>query len=216
MKYSYEQISRKQTAKNEFEKYINRTEQVNDKSWQKRLLHIIHSRNMLIMVIILIILDLLLVISGIILEIQFQHSQVDELWEHLEKCRQDENINSCDPKGPKLKVESGHLYLKNIEHQLGKCSLVILALFIIENMLLLIAEGSQYFSIKYWFHWLDFAIVVISFVLEIIYMNHPEGGLLIIARLWRLIRIGASVFEADEIKKEIEEEDEKTHTNSTH
>jgi hypothetical protein len=38
-------------------------------------------------------------------------------------------------------------------------------------------------------HVLDFLIAIVSLCLEIAFENQPEGGLLIIARMWRFARI---------------------------
>jgi len=65
-------------------------------------------------------------------------------------------------------------------------------------LLIFFAEGCEYFTNieKNWLHWFDVLIIGLSIWLEIAFADSPEGGLLIIARLWRLVRVGEGVFEA--------------------
>ena len=78
-------------------------------------------------------------------------------------------------------------------------SLAILGVFLVENILLGIANGLRYFG--EWRHALDLCVVVLSLGLELgevwVWLPQEQNGvlILIIARLWRFGRIGHGVYE---------------------
>jgi hypothetical protein len=43
---------------------------------------------------------------------------------------------------------------------------------------------------------LDLAVIVVSLVLEVVFGNQPEGGLLVVARTWRFARIAHGFYES--------------------
>ena len=45
---------------------------------------------------------------------------------------------------------------------------------------------------------LDLFVIAVSLVLEIVFQQAPEGGLLIIARSWRFFRISHGIYESRE------------------
>mmetsp|Transcript_35495 Transcript_35495/g.78744 ORF Transcript_35495/g.78744 Transcript_35495/m.78744 type:complete len:267 (+) Transcript_35495:48-848(+) len=73
---------------------------------------------------------------------------------------------------------------------LSWASIGILGIFVVENIIKLLALGPVYYS--HLMHLLDAIIVVASFVLELA-LRHTAvqeiGGLLVAARLWRLFRV---------------------------
>jgi len=153
----------------------------------------------------LVIVDLLIVVTGIILELQHLQSEVDDMHDKIHYCA---HHDTC--------VDTGHYgkdIYKDVEKILADISIGILGIFIIENLLILIAEGVEYFTNfrDMWWHWLDFSVVIVSFSLEIHFRNNNriEAGLLIIARLWRIARVGEGVMQAEVVFHEWEHEHQK-------
>jgi len=173
-----------------------------DDPWRERLKHFIHGMTCHFVILGLVILDLLIVCTGIILELQHLQSEVDDMHHTIEHCA---THDTCIDKG-----HYGKDVYKDIEHILADISIGILGIFIIENLLILIAEGEEYFTNfrDMWWHWLDFSVVIVSFSLEIHFRNNNriEAGLLIIARLWRIARVGEGVMQAEVVFHEWEHE----------
>jgi len=92
--------------------------------------------------------------------------------------------------------EYGQEALEEAEHILGYLSITILCLFILESFLLMIADPREFFTS--FLLLLDFFVVFASLVLEVLYMDSPEGGLLVLARVWRFARIGHGFYEYEE------------------
>jgi len=87
-----------------------------------------------------------------------------------------------------------------------KCtSLSILTVFQIENCTILFALQEQFF----WHlgHKIDFVVIPLSIVMET-QVEADVGGLLVILRFWRLIRVAHGVWEGNQKKKGGEEEEE--------
>mmetsp|Transcript_17143 Transcript_17143/g.28385 ORF Transcript_17143/g.28385 Transcript_17143/m.28385 type:complete len:129 (-) Transcript_17143:208-594(-) len=72
-------------------------------------------------------------------------------------------------------------------------SLAILLLFVVDNMLLLIANGGEFF--KNPFYVLDMIVVFLAIIFETVLSRALAGAVVIVARFWRFLRIGHGVFE---------------------
>lgn len=119
---------------------------------------------------------------------EVEDSDSDGLTEEEEICR-DKTHNH----------DFGKDSLKDAEEGLAKVSIAILCVFLFEHVLLLTAMGRNYF--KHFFYLFDVVIISTSLALEIVFQNQPEAGLLIVARVWRFVRIvhGFAESTADEI-----------------
>jgi len=201
---------------------------------QEKLKHFIHSRAVHQIILALVLLDLLFVVFGILFEIQHLHSEVDDMHDILHDhahygCVVESHDDSADSHAESSDSHSetettgharrlgealvctvedtyGNDNLKDLEHTMAYCSLAILCIFIVENILVIIAEGKNYCNdYKHMYpHYFDFVLVVISFVLECITLGgEPELQLIIIGRLWRIARVGEGVFHAKDETAEI-------------
>jgi len=149
----------------------------------------------------LLILDLLALIVGMILELQYIEGDRDAMLVAFKKCVA--NSKLCpDPS------HMGH-YGDHMLHELVEiteyASMSILAIFFLENMMLVLANGTEFFMNPW--HALDLIVVVVSlgFELEGMFGNNEAGGavgLLVIARSWRFIRIGHGIHEMDASEEE--------------
>jgi len=163
-------------------------------SKRERLTHFLLNRKLHYFMLFLLVLDLALIISGIVLEIQSLDSEVSALENCLEECIHDIDLLPEQCNHPE---HLGNQRLHNAERILGYVSLGILSIFIIEHVLMMIGIGVRKFM-SHVFYVVDFLVVIVSFVLEIVFQNNPEGGLLIIARLWRFARIFHGFYEIGE------------------
>jgi hypothetical protein len=71
-----------------------------------------------------------------------------------------------------------------------------------ENFMLLFCMGMDF--VRSPWHMLDIFVVSMSIFLEVVFMDQPEGGLLIIARSWRFARIGHGLYETTRDKEKAE------------
>ncbi len=83
------------------------------------------------------------------------------------------------------------------EEVLGWVSLSILSVFLLEQLAKLAVSGPRYFYTSA-FHALDAFVVVVSFVLEAVLRGtlREAASLLVILRLWRLVRVAHAVAES--------------------
>lgn len=146
---------------------------------QKRLAEALESRQVHIIVVILVLLDLVLILTDLCL---FSFFPVEE--EAPEAVHTAENIFAWTSVG-------------------------ILSLFTLEQLVKLVVFGPQYFF-RFW-HAVDAFIIIASLVLEIVLRGAAREvtSLLIIFRLWRLVRIMHSI--AEEVTIEHGESIEKHH-----
>merc|ERR1719354_506776 len=114
-----------------------------------------------------------------------------------------------------IEEEYGDAWLKDAEEICAILSFVILSIFLVENLAIMLSEGTAFFTDceTNVAHWFDLIIVIISFSLEAYAIFGSEDSddpfqLLIIGRLWRLGRIGEGVFDATEERKELKGETE--------
>lgn len=185
--------------------------------------------------------DVLLVVAGLQLQIEIVSMEGTA----VTNCF----VDAVEPEGPhhhmesvedaKRCVEEQHTHqvaeqFAEVEHIFTLVSLGILCVFLVENLLFIVAFRWRYFTI--WFFPLDLFVVLMSLGAEIgqlAWTSHTgssltpatelgtaasmfyEGvsawaGLLILARLWRFARIGHAVFllrEAEEYEEELAEEE---------
>jgi hypothetical protein len=91
----------------------------------------------------------------------------------------------------------GQHWMHEMAHQMELLSIIILVIFLAENLLLIIANGLRFFT-NCW-HTLDIVVVVISLVFELqaVFGEGEEAavGLMVVARSWRFIRLGHGITE---------------------
>eukprot|EP00121_Abeoforma_whisleri_P000475 Awhi_evm1s416 len=159
-------------------------------TWRNKLLHFLHNKWVHYFLMFLLFLDVILVIAGIAVEIEFLDTEIHDLELLLEELI--ENPDEAATIEEEIS-EVGNLRLEEAEEGLAYASLAILFVFLLENILLMIGLGHRFFLS--FFHVFDFGIVVASIVLEFILQDSPEGGLLILARTWRFARIAHGFYE---------------------
>merc|ERR1711920_937425 len=76
---------------------------------------------------------------------------------------------------------------------LAYISMTILAIFVVEQMVMLYAKGMAYITCKW--HVMDFCVILTSLVLEIVLSKLHVAGVLVVARVWRFARTGHGVRE---------------------
>jgi len=80
-------------------------------------------------------------------------------------------------------------------------SMSVLTLFLVENLLIMVDAGAEYLHPDLHFmHWIEFLAVAVSLVLEY-FLEVSQGGLLVICRLWRLVRIGEAITNLDHMEQ---------------
>jgi voltage-gated hydrogen channel 1 len=89
------------------------------------------------------------------------------------------------------------------ENALIIISLTILGLFILEQLVKLVIFGIKYFFV-FW-HLFDAFIIITAFVLEITLTGSAEivAPLLVILRMWRIVRVGHAVADAIKLEQHI-------------
>jgi len=164
----------------------NQANDVSPVSWQTSLLAFLNHTNMQIAIVLLLVVDLLLVIIGSAIEIQFLDSKLRDL-----------ELRCVGAEGGFTETEfelAGDHRLELSKQITELISLLILFIFLGESILQIVARGLSYF--KSFSVMFDGAIVVTSIVLEIIYEDNSNAGLIILARLWRYIRLAHGAHEA--------------------
>ena len=139
---------------------------------------------------VLLICDLLIVISSIQVELHYKESMIEN---YKEACAlgQEELI--------------GDEHLEHVEHGLMMTSIAILICFLIEQILLMIGMGLEFFQKP--MEVLDLFVVGISLYFELEAANFA-AILLIISRTWRFIRIFHGMFTLDEDEEHDKEDKE--------
>lgn len=148
----------------------------NDSKTRKKLRHFFHSNTFHVLLTVLIVLDLSIVLTDIVLLLIY-----------------------CDdiPHGIEIVIED-----------LVIISIIILGIFLIELSLQIFA-----FGVKEWFqnclHVFDLIVTLLTFIMEIAFHNNSKVesvvSLLIVFRLWRLVRVIHITTEAVELKHETEQ-----------
>ena len=134
--------------------------------------------------------DILLIIASIALEIEFLNSKVDAYEFAIAN--------------PKMETPSkfGNYTLKKWKLDLGYTSVAIVCVFLLENISLLLALRGHF--IKDFTRMMDLVVCVVSIWLELYFLDQPEGGLLILARSWRFVRIGHGIYDTQKLVAEEE------------
>uniref|UniRef100_A0A7S1TQ72 Voltage-gated hydrogen channel 1 n=1 Tax=Erythrolobus australicus TaxID=1077150 RepID=A0A7S1TQ72_9RHOD len=179
-----------------------------DATWRERLVHFLHNRYVTYGMLILLMVDLALVITGVVLEIEALSSEVFDLEHCLEQCLEEPNHNLSD--SCHHPEELGSKGLSDAESIVAWISVGILSIFLIEHLLMLVGLGVRRFF-SHLFYVVDLAVVVLSLVLELVLQHAPESGLFIIARLWRFARIFHGLYQVGE--KTVMEMDEELRKN---
>lgn len=156
-----------------------------DRTWRQRLEHMLKGKRIHFWLVFLLICDVAIVITSIALEIEFLSSEVRDL-EHL--CE----TGSCPLSNG---TEVGLHPLEEWKEMLAYVSVGILSFFLVEFALHFIALGPKRFFHKPLLVF-DVFVVVASMVIELTLENSPEGGLIILARSWRFVRIGHGLYES--------------------
>jgi hypothetical protein len=141
----------------------------------------------------LLVFDLLTVVVGMLLEQQHSDTQVHDIRQAFKSCIKNHKLcPSLDHLGH-YGAHSLHEWAELMEY----LSLTILLVFLLENVLLLIANGYKFLRNPW--HTLDLVVVVVSigFELDAIMVTGDNAvvGLVVLARLWRFIRIGHGLHE---------------------
>jgi len=162
--------------------------------WRMELEDILNTHELHFFLIFLLVVDVLIVVASIALEIEYLESQVDDLKEFCTsgECPLAES------------TEIGNISLEESKELLFLFSITILSIFLLEFVLKITAVGLKQFLMNHILVF-DMMVVIASIVLEMTLENSPEGGLLILARSWRFIRIGHGLYESIQArdKKEV-------------
>lgn len=161
---------------------------LSDKIWD-----FFHHRLVIIAMSTLLIADIVCVILGISFEVEYLSSEVDDYEDLVESCREEiliptaAGVAACDPD------EVGTEFYDRAERIVFWTSITILSIFIVEGLMLFIAKPIQFVYDKR--KVLDFVVVVISLTLELFFASMNAGGLIVMVRGWRFVRITHGVHE---------------------
>lgn len=174
-------------------------------------MEILTSHSFQVVMVALLAIDILLVIAGLIIEIQYQDSKIDDLEDALRETKLDTNstavvlqVGSHGNSSHSEDAVSAHNY--HIEHTIDHAgshtlhqaelmlvylSSFVLSIFVIEGLTLIWGMGFfRWFKANHKLYVADFVLVVTSLVLELVLLQHKSlAGLLIIGRSWRVLRI---------------------------
>mmetsp|Transcript_22227 Transcript_22227/g.32338 ORF Transcript_22227/g.32338 Transcript_22227/m.32338 type:complete len:185 (+) Transcript_22227:46-600(+) len=145
-------------------------------SLSDRVYHVLQSETAHFAILGLLVLDILVVVTLITLHIEYLKTEIDDYEGVVHRCERDSPSASCDNR------DYGNQNLYSAEKYLLYVSISILSVFIVENLALFLAKPAHFISSP--LRVFDFAVVVVSLALEISLRSDPEGGLLIIARVW--------------------------------
>eukprot|EP00039_Didymoeca_costata_P021203 m.343758 g.343758 ORF g.343758 m.343758 type:complete len:208 (-) comp23256_c0_seq1:134-757(-) len=157
--------------------------------WRLQLATALHSRQMLLLGIGLLALDMILVVISAVVEV---HNLEKELHKVKEACL----VTNLTEEDFEHFVDED---LEMAEKAMFYTSLAILSYFILEGLLLIVVYQVQYFKRK--MDMFDLVVVCISLALEVLYGGNGSG-LIILARLWRFLRIEHGMKEASKKKRE--------------
>mmetsp|Transcript_490 Transcript_490/g.745 ORF Transcript_490/g.745 Transcript_490/m.745 type:complete len:196 (+) Transcript_490:437-1024(+) len=87
----------------------------------------------------------------------------------------------------------GNQTLKEAFEAVEIASLCVLFIFAFDNFLLLIANGWAFFKSPLYVF--DSVVVVLAIIFETVLRQAVAGGVIIIARAWRFVRIGHGIYE---------------------
>lgn len=194
-------------------------------SWAEKLEHFLHSHLVHRIVIGLLGLDMLLVLTGGVLESQYLASEISDYEAFVDACTSAASGSSgsrllLDASGQEAwwrstwrtarrlgggSVDCSHPHFGN--HTLHDIERVaILFIFLIENLLLILCMGRGFFVNPFFV--LDFVVVALSIALELLAITGRFEytsfvGLLVLARVWRFARVGHGVYAAGERQRHV-------------
>eukprot|EP00729_Bicosta_minor_P001048 gene1048-25325_t len=166
--------------------------------WRRRTAELVQSTRVQAIMLLLLALDLVLVIIGAMIEIH-------GLDKELDKLRLACSDHIVDEEEAESFVDRG---LEKTEAGLVMTSSVILALFLCEGLLL--AAAYQIKWLKTPSMVFDFVLALVSIILELNFSRDSKFGIIILARMWRYIRLGHGFIEAQH-KKHAAEGHQKHH-----
>ena len=191
-----------------------------DRSWRHRLVNFLHSKPVHTAATVLLILDLILVVVSLELQIQVGSLEAkaykDCLYEYEKgyavplplvndtTCNP-EGLHTCDPKHSES-YEKAHL-LHEVELALAAVSCVILTLFLVENLLMILALRWRFFL--HFFFVLDIVVVSVSLALELWAIATATFdnfemllGFIIVGRMWRFFRVAHGLYFLEHAEEE--------------
>ncbi|XP_019617216.1 PREDICTED: voltage-gated hydrogen channel 1-like [Branchiostoma belcheri] len=155
------------------------------KTFREKLLHVLHSTEFQVAVVILVIVDCILVVFELLIDlggIKLCEEAVRAECESagttatMTPAEEAEKEAECDHPAPEI---------------LHYMSIAILTIFLIEIMFKVYAYQKDY--LKHKMELFDAVVVIISFCFDVAYANHEDAfdgiGLLVVLRLWRVTRI---------------------------
>lgn len=148
--------------------------------------HVIHSHKFQIVVICLVVLDCLLVISELLIDLKAFEDEADVGHNLTLSVSNDEHGTKEAIKAVEEREKPSFVAAEVLHY----CSIAILSIFLLELFFKLFAMGKEFFYHK--MEMLDAFIVIVSFVLDIVFIDSEKFsgfGLLVILRLWRIGRI---------------------------
>jgi len=162
--------------------------------WRDRLLHIVHSKRVEAIMALLLIIDILVVFIELYLSAEYPDCSIVQRdafccnGKKLECNLQQQRPAGCDP--------HKHHDLHWMHEALGGTTIAILSLFMLELFILIITLGPMKFFSNI-LHVLELLVVSISMILELLPTSFATslGGLIVIGRLWRFVRISHGIFE---------------------
>jgi hypothetical protein len=156
------------------------------KAWEDAIVGFWHREKVHRALLMLLVIDVCLVVASIALEIEFLQSKVHDCYDYA---------NASDHGA--LAPTFGNYTLKNYKLALGYASVAIVCVFLLENLSLLVALRGHFLADPW--HVFDLFVVLNSIWLELYFLDQPEGGLLILARSWRFVRIGHGFIDAQRL-----------------
>mmetsp|Transcript_32166 Transcript_32166/g.91260 ORF Transcript_32166/g.91260 Transcript_32166/m.91260 type:complete len:318 (+) Transcript_32166:346-1299(+) len=180
-------------------------------SWRIDLVYFLHQHWVHTLATALLVMDLIIVVVSLELQIQIGRLEGEAMMECLYEFEEAKAVprpflnSTCNPLGlHTCEPHESPAYrqaetLHHVEMILAIISCVILSTFLLENILMLVALGFNYF--RHIFFVLDFVVVSISLGLELwaiitTQLNDVEAylGILIIGRMWRFFRVAHGLY----------------------
>ena len=143
---------------------------------QTRLYYIMHGSILHRLMLFLISLDVLILVIQTMLEIHILEKQL-----HASKHNNE----------PRVHME------ESVMEVLDYVSIVILGIFLLENILIALCLGWEYFKDwrENWIHYFDLSLIITAITLEFLSpLTYSIQEALVFARFWRLMRLGEGVF----------------------
>ncbi|XP_078598911.1 voltage-gated hydrogen channel 1-like [Branchiostoma floridae x Branchiostoma japonicum] len=155
------------------------------KTFREKLLHVLHSTEFQVAVVILVIVDCILVVFELLIDLGGI-----KLCEEAVKA-ECQNMGTTATMSPAEEIEKEAECDHPAPEILHYMSIAILCIFLIEIMFKVYAYQKDY--IKHKMELFDALVVIVSFCFDVAYANHEDAfdgiGLLVVLRLWRVTRI---------------------------